>query len=205
MKKKSIYVLTAASLTMLVPAPGRFVYGMVLVFELIFLMLAGTLADSLAKKIKLNSLGSAFTFLVVISSTVLYRQVMMLFQPEAMFVLGINIYLVPVSLFVIGYLFMDLDLPLAQRLRTNMVHILTFSVYALVFFLVRDIFGYGTFTFFGPKHQIIEKVIIPAEKTGFFSILASVPGALILSGIVVYTHVVIRTKLSIIKKVEESK
>lgn len=50
MKKRSIYVFLSTSLAMLIPAPGRFVYGFVLVLELLFLMLIGTLSVSFAKK-----------------------------------------------------------------------------------------------------------------------------------------------------------
>ena len=49
MKKRSIYVLIATILTVLVPTPGRFVYGAALVIELNFIMLIGTLINSLVK------------------------------------------------------------------------------------------------------------------------------------------------------------
>ena len=49
MKKRSIYVLIATILTVLVPAPGRFVYGVALVIELNFVMLIGTVINSLVK------------------------------------------------------------------------------------------------------------------------------------------------------------
>ena len=51
MKKRSIYVLIATILSVLVPAPGRFVYGVALVLEVNLIMLIGTLVNSLVKKI----------------------------------------------------------------------------------------------------------------------------------------------------------
>ena len=39
MKRRSFYVFLAASLAMLIPAPGRFVYGGFLILELNLLML----------------------------------------------------------------------------------------------------------------------------------------------------------------------
>ena len=78
MKKRSIYVLIATILTVLVPAPGRFVYGVALVIELNLIMLVGTLINSLVKKIKLEELNTLIILITIISTTILYRQIMIL-------------------------------------------------------------------------------------------------------------------------------
>lgn len=202
MKRRSIYLLIATILAILVPSPGRFVYGVTLVLELNILMLIGTLSTSLVKQLKLQELNSLIVLVIIISSTILFRQIMIMFQPEIMLTLGFIIYLMPVSFFIIGYVFSNTDLPLAERLKFNMMHILTFSVYALLFFLLRDLAGYGTFTFFGKSHQIFEKVLIPENKTGFFSVFASIPGAMILSSILLFIHIYVRNMIAIIKKTE---
>lgn len=202
MKRRSIYLLIATILAILVPSPGRFVYGVTLVLELNILMLIGTLSTSLVKQLKLQELNSLIVLVIIISSTILFRQIMIMFQPEIMLTLGFIIYLMPVSFFIIGYVFSNTDLPLAERLKFNMMHILTFSVYALLFFLLRDLAGYGTFTFFGKNHQIFEKVLILENKTGFFSVFASIPGAMILSSILLFIHIYVRNMIAIIKKTE---
>ena len=205
MKRRSIYVLIATILTILVPAPGRFVYGLALVIELNFLMLVGTLANSLVKKIKLQELNTIIILLMLIASTIFYRQLMILICPELMLTLGYMIYLMPVSVFTFGYIFTNQDRPLSQRLKLNMLHVLTFSVYVLLFFLFRDLAGYGTFTFFGKGHQIYEKVIISPQNLGFFSLLASIPGALILSSILLFIHIFVRNEFEILYKSEDNK
>lgn len=205
MKRRSVYVLIATILAILVPSPGRFVYGVTLVLELNFLMLAGTLAHSLIRKIKLEEMNTLIIMIVIISTAILFRQIMIMIQPEVMLTLGFLIYLMPVSVFLFGYLFSNNDQPLAVRLKLNMFHVLTYSVYAILFFLLRDIAGYGTFTFYGPNHQIFEKVIISPEKTGFFSIFASIPGALILSSILLFIHIFIRNRFDIVRKAEVNK
>lgn len=205
MKRRSVYVLIATILAILVPSPGRFVYGVTLVLELNFLMLAGTLAHSLIRKIKLEEMNTLIIMIVIISTAILFRQIMIMIQPEVMLTLGFLIYLMPVSVFLFGYLFSNNDHPLAVRLKLNMFHVLTYSVYAILFFLLRDIAGYGTFTFYGPNHQIFEKVIISPEKTGFFSIFASIPGALILSSILLFIHIFIRNRFDIVRKAEVNK
>ena len=205
MKRRSVYVLIATILAILVPSPGRFVYGVTLVLELNFLMLTGTLAHSLIRKIKLEEMNTLIIMIVIISTAILFRQIMIMIQPEVMLTLGFLIYLMPVSVFLFGYLFSNNDQPLAVRLKLNMFHVLTYSVYAILFFLLRDIAGYGTFTFYGPNHQIFEKVIISPEKTGFFSLFASIPGALILSSILLFIHIFIRNRFDIVRKAEVNK
>ncbi len=205
MKKRSIYVLIATILTVLVPTPGRFVYGVALVIELNFIMLIGTLINSLVKKIKLEELNTLIILATIISTTILYRQILILICPEVMLTLGFMIYLIPISVFSFGYLFSNQHEPLAARLKLNMIHILTFSVYVLLYFLLRDLAGYGTFTFFGKAHQIYEKVLISPDNLGFFSILASVPGALILSSILLFIHIFVRNRFEMMGNAEESK
>lgn len=205
MKKRSIYVFLSTSLAMLIPAPGRFVYGFVLVLELLFLMLIGTLSVSFAKKMKLDQLKTIITLVSVVSASIFFRQLLILIQPEVVMVLGIVIYLVPISYFFIGYVFANQDQPLAARLKLNMIHMTTFAIYALAFFLVRDLVGYGTFTFFGSGMRIVEKVIIPADRIGIASFIASIPGATVLSAVILFSHIIVRNKYSIIKNTEETK
>lgn len=205
MKKRSIYVFLSTSLAMLIPAPGRFVYGFVLVLELLFLMLIGTLSVSFAKKMKLDQLKTIITLVSVVSASIFFRQLLILIQPEVVMVLGIVIYLVPISYFFIGYVFANQDQPLATRLKLNMIHMTTFAIYALAFFLVRDLVGYGTFTFFGSGMRIVEKVIIPADRIGIASFIASIPGATVLSAVILFSHIIVRNKYSIIKNTEETK
>lgn len=205
MKKRSIYVLIATILTVLVPAPGRFVYGVALVIELNFVMLIGTVINSLVKKIKLEELNTLIILLMIIATAILYRQIMILICPEVMLALGVIIYLMPVSVFTFGYIFSNMDQPVTQRLKINMIHVLTFSVYVLLFFLLRDLAGYGTFTFFGKGHQIYEKVLISPDNLGFFSIIASIPGALMLASSLLFIHIFIRNQFDIVSQMGERK
>ena len=202
MKRRSVYVLIATILGILIPSPGRFVYGVTLVIELISLMLIGTLTTSLVKKLKLEELSTIIVLMIIISTTILFRQIMILIQPEVMLTLGYIIFLMPVSVFMIGYVFIKDEKPLKEKLRFNMSHILTFSVYALLFFLLRDIAGYGTFTFYGANHQIYEKVLIVSDKIGVLSVFASLPGAFILSAVLLFIHLYVRNKFAIVRKAE---
>ena len=80
MKRRSVYLLIATILAILVPSPGRFVYGVTLVIELNLLMLIGTLSVSLIKKMKLEEINSLIVLILIIGSTILYRQFMIFHQ-----------------------------------------------------------------------------------------------------------------------------
>ena len=140
--------------------------------------------------------------MIIIATTILFRQIMIMIQPEVMLTLGYIIFLMPVSVFMIGYVFINEEKTLKEKLRFNMIHILTFSLYALLFFLLRDIAGYGTFTFYGPNHQIYEKVLIVSDKIGVLSVFASLPGAFILSAVLLFIHLYVRNKFAIVRKAE---
>jgi len=202
MRRRSIYVFLATTLAILVPSPGRFVYGLVLMLELNLLMLVGTSVVSLVKKIKLEQMMSVCVIFFILATTILFRQIFVILQPEIILTLGYIIYLIPVSLFMIGYLFSDTEKKLTDRLKLNMTHSLTYSVFAILYFLLRDLIGFGTFTFFGRNHQIYEKVIIDSDQLGVFSVLASIPGSLILSAILLYVYIFVRNKIDIYHKAE---
>lgn len=204
-KRRSIFVLAASSLAMLIPSPGRFVYGLILIVELNYLIFLGTLALSLANKLKLNQLKSTFVFTIILSATILFKQILIIIQPEAALTLGFIIYFIPLSLFVIGYLYSFEEEKTSFRMKFALSHSLTYSVFALLFFLVRDILGYGTITYFGNNMEIVEKLIFSADSTSITSALASIPGALILSSIIIATHTFLRNKFNILKTTEENK
>lgn len=205
MKRRSIYVFVSTSLAMLIPSPGRFVYGITLVLALNFLMLVGLIANSLVKKLKMNEESSIIILASIVFATIFFKQLVILINPEIMLTLGFIIYLMPISYFFLGYIFNDNNMDFSQRARFTFSHIITFSIYALLFFLVRDMAGYGTITFFGSNFQITEVVLIPEDKIGGFAILASIPGALIFSSLLLFFHIIIRNKVNIIRNTEVEK
>ena len=204
-KQKNIYITIVAFLAILIPTPGRFVYGFTVIFEMALLMVLGTLLDELIKKLKLTHLKTVLLMMIILFISVFYRQIIVILHPEVALVLGFVLYLPPISLFLMGFLFRNNDLPLKNRLLKNSILILTVIIFGLIFFLIRDILGYGTFTFFGNSHQIYEKVILTSDKLGIFSFLASIPGSLMLLGLFLYLHIFVSQKINIIKNAEVKK
>lgn len=202
MKRQSIFLYAPIYLALIIPTPGRFVFGFTIFLEMLLLTLVGTLMTSLIKKLDLEKMKTAIMLISIIATTILFRQILVIICAEIALTLGFVLYLPPISLFLIGILFKENDDPLKIRLKNNMSIISIFSVIGLAFFLIRDILGYGTFTFIGPNHQIFEKVLITSDNWAIFSFLASIPGALLLAGILLYIAILIRKKIHIIRNAE---
>lgn len=200
--KKSLFIYIAAYLAILIPSPGRFVFGVVIMLELFLLVVTGTLINSFVKKIKMDELNTIIIMLVLVCFAILYRQIIAILYPEIALVLGFVMYLPPVSLFLVGYIFTDMELPLGERMKSNVLDVSIFVISGLLFFLFRDIAGYGTFTFFGSNHQIYEKVLLNSDGVGIFTFFASIPGAMMLAGLILFTHICIRNKFQILKNSE---
>ena len=205
MKQKSFYIYVAAYLAILIPAPGRFVFGITLLIELLLLMFVGIFTNLLIEKLKLQPFKTIVLMFVLLTVTVLYRQIFIIFQPEIILTLGFTLYLPTLSLFLIGFLLDEANKSLKENLLLLLKELIFFILSGLVYFLIRDIFGYGTFTFFGPNHQIYEKILFAPDKIGIFTFFATIPGALFGEGIYLYLHFVIKQKIKVISNAEVQK
>lgn len=204
MTKQATYTYIAASLAFLIPFPGRFVYGVVLVIELLFLMLIGTAVTSAADKVKLGELRNVLALIAITSFTILYKEILILTQTEIAMTLGFLLYIPAASSFLIGYIFNKPETTILERIKVNMTHTSRFALFALFFFLIRDVFGYGTFTFFGSNHLIYEKILFDSDRISILSFLATIPGALILSSLILFIDVTVSHKMKILTKADEA-
>ena len=198
MKQRRSFMYIASFLALTIPTPGRFVLGFTLVLELYILEILGILLNSLVTKLKYNEIRTYFVIFFIISITLLYRQILVLTYTEIALNLGFLLYMPPVSFYLAHTLFTDYDEPLVKRLKSKLITTSFFSLMILLFFLFRDIFGYGTFTFYGKNHRIFEKVILNPEKVGLFTFFASISGALVLTGLTIYLYLFLRNKARII-------
>ena len=205
MKQKKSLMYIASFLTLTIPCTGRFVYGLTLLIELFILEIMGILINSLVTRIKLNEIRTYFVTFFIIAITIIYRQILVLTYTEIALTLGFLIYFPSVSVFLIHTLFTDYDEPIDVRLKTNLLTTLVFSLSILIFYLFRDIAGYGTFTFFGKNHRIYEKVIFSPDKIGIFTFFASIPGALVLTSLCIYLFLFLKNKLRIVSSKGEIK
>lgn len=202
MDQKTFNISIAAYLAILIPLPGRFIFGITLFIELILLAIVGTLILSLIKKLKLEEIKSFIVMISLVSFSILYRQILVITYSEIALTLGYYVFLPAVSILLLNFIFYSSETKLSLKLQSNIKNILIFSTFGLLFCLFRDIAGYGTFTFFGKNHQIFEKVLFNRSEAGIFSFVASIPGALVLSGILLFIQVVIKNKLRILRNAE---
>ena len=205
MKPKRSLMYIASFLMLTIAPTGRFVFGLTLVLELLLLEVFGILINSLVTKLKYDQIRTYFVMFFMISITILYRQILVLTYTEIVLVLGFLLYVPPVSIFLTHTIFSDYEEPLELRLKTNILNTLVLCVMILAFYLFRDVAAYGTFTFFGKNHRIFEKVLFNPNKVGIFSFFATIPGALVLTGLMIYFFLFLRNKFRIINSRGEKK
>jgi hypothetical protein len=202
MNKKSIYVYIAATLAMIIPAPGRFACGLILVLELNMLMLIGTLLRDLIRRLRLERTGELLLISMLISLTLLMRQIVVLIMPETAMQLGFVMYLPAVSSYFIGYMFGEEQNELGDALSRNMKHSALYSLFALTFFIIRDIAGFGTITYI-TADGIRQKVLFDSESITVMTFFATIPGALVCTAVVLIIHVFLFNKFRIVENAEE--
>ena len=205
MKQKKSFMYIASFLALTIAPTGRFVFGLTLIIELVLLEILGILINSLVTKLKFEQIRTYFVMFFMIAITVLYRQILVLTYTEVALILGFYLYFPPVSVFLTHTLFTENEGPLEVRLKNNLLQTLVFSVIILSFYLFRDIAGYGTFTFFGKNHRIFEKVLFNPNKVGIFTFFATIPGALVLTGLIIYLFLFLKNKFRIISSKGEAK
>lgn len=184
---------------MFIVAPGRFAYGIILVLELLFLMLTGTLFNYLLKILKMQKLSSITLLFFIVFDVLFFRQLLILTMPELALSLGFVIFLPAVSTFTFSFLFGKENDSLKEDLKNNLMNIFKTSVYGFFISLIRDILGYGTFTFIS-FNGLIEKVIFNSETNSFFTFFATIPGGIILYALVLVIYMLVLKRMDIIKK-----
>lgn len=202
MKKNNIFFYLTAYLALLIPAPGRFVYGFTLMTEVFLLSIIGGLSVLLIEKIKFDQLKSTLFILILVAFSILFRQVLIIINSQVALTLGLVVFFPPVSLFILNILFTLKTERFLVQFRHRIVKMLIFTLGGMMIFLIRDILGYGTFTFFGKNHFIYEKVLFDSNKIGVFSLLASIPGVLVILGIIYFLFIQFSKKFEILKNKE---
>lgn len=202
MKKNTMFFYLTAYLALLIPAPGRFVYGFTLMTEVFLLSIIGGLSVLLIEKIKFDQLKSTLFILILVAFSILFRQILIIINSQVALTLGFVVFFPPVSLFILNILFTLKTEKFLVQFRHRIVKMLIFTLGGMMIFLIRDILGYGTFTFFGKNHFIYEKVLFDSNKIGVFSLLASIPGVLVILGIIYFLFIQFSKKFEILKNKE---
>lgn len=202
MKQNNLYVFVAASLALLVPAPGRLAFGIILILSLNITMLIGTLFRKLISILKFDDLQSVLVAMMLVCVTMLQKLLLTFYNPVYALTLGFLLYLPSLSSFLIGYFFDPSREPLILELKDNMSQSLRFSLFALILFFLRDIFGYGTITFPASKGLLSIDLSVKPFLLQIGNFVASIPGTLVLVGLVIVFQLHIMRKMRIIANIE---
>lgn len=197
MNKRIYFIFIAASFALLVSAPGRLAYGLVLIVEMNLLVLASASFAAFVRRFEFGNLRKVVMLSFVIFATVLFRQILILFSPVIALTLGFVIFLPPVSVFLFGNVFAEKTPYPSDALRQSLV----FSAFALVFFFLRELLGFGTISFPMPN-GIGEARFFDSRSTAFCSLFASVPGALLLVVLCMAALLTVQRRMNIIEKSE---
>lgn len=204
MKKNIVFMYIAVTLAVLVPVPGRFGYGILLVLGINFLMLVATATGKLLDFISLDAMRPLCILVMLVCATVFFKQLVILYSPLCALTLGFVLYLPMMAVLMLGNCFENETLSLCDTLKQNMKDSAFFSLYALFFFLVRDIAGYGTITF--PAPSGLMKLILPQiMKLSPGSFWATIPGGIVLAGLLLAGISLVKKKCLIISRSNDLK
>lgn len=182
MNRNIVFMYIAVSLVMLVPVPGRLYYGIPVIMVLNLLMVLTTLFSKFMDFFKFYTLKPICILLMLVGITIFARQLLILYSPMIALTMGFIIYMPAIAVLMLGRFFDNRGMQLKMALSGNIRESGFFSIYAFVFFLLRDIVGYGTISF--PIPSGIFKLELPTlSYFSPFTFWASIPGALVLSGL----------------------
>lgn len=197
MNKQIYNIFTVISFALLIASPGRFAFGLIICAELFFLAICGLIVSALLEKLNLNQFKSILTIITLIFSTILYKQIIMWLFPLIALQLSFVFYLPAISSYMIGMIYKnDSKIKFSENIRI----ISFFSIFALVFYLIRDILGFGSFTF-PTLNGIFELVLFNSKTLSWSVFFASMPGALFLVSVSILIFVCIQKRFNIIERI----
>ncbi|MCR5495512.1 MAG: hypothetical protein K6F15_07740 [Treponema sp.] len=200
MSKKAISIYMAATCAIGVICPGRFVCGFIVAFEIVLLMLSGDLFRSLLSLLKIEKLNQVLLLLFVVYVTVMIKELLKFIMPMIALQMGFLFYLPAISTFTTVFLLEENNNSLVENLKSNTPASLLFAGYILLITLIRDIFGYGTLSL--PKVGApFELIIFNPESVSAMTFLATIPGSLVLTALILALFLFIENKIHILQKV----
>lgn len=202
MKNNIYYIFTSISFALLIAAPGRFAFGIIIGCELLFLIFSSLFFSFISKRLKLNEFNSVISVTGIVFATICYKLIVSILFPLIALQMSFVFYLPAVSAYIIGIVFRNLNNSTKQNALENLKITVFFVLFTLVFYLIRDIAGYGTFTVPG-ESGLIEKIIFSPDSFSWCTFFASIPGALVLVSIAILVFIFVHNKLEIVERTKE--
>ena len=183
---------------MFIASPGRFVFGVVICLELILLICINFLFSYLSKKLDLSEFNNVFSLVGLVFFACLYKQIVSIFFPIIALSLSFVFFLPVVTSFVIGISTNAFIEDLQKSFSKSVKFSVFFSLYALFIYLIRDILGYGTITYFAKNG--FGEIILLNDTFTWTTFFASIPGALFIVCVSILLFLIIQNKFKIIQR-----
>lgn len=196
MSFKKTFSCAAAALLMFVPAPGRLAAGVLLALEFDFLAISMAALNGVFSRPPLEDLKEPLLLALLVSIVILLSRLFSLFVPDLALQLGFAMYLPAVSSFLTAEVSSNAGVKTEDAVRGAARVCAAVSVGAVLFFLLRDVAGFGTITYFG-AHGMEQKVLFDSGETCALTFLATIPGALLMAGAILSLLALAMKKIAI--------
>lgn len=195
--RKKIYFYIAANLAMLIPVPGRLAYAIILLLLFNIQMLASTMLFHAIHRMNLANMRNSLLALTIIALGILYKQLVIIICPIAALTLSYCIFLPTLASVIIEFFFLSYERGVQTHVISNMKKSGIMSVFALFFFLMRDIVGYATITFPGLNRLVVIHLPYNPESTGIGVFFATIPGSLCFMALLLALYIFTAKKIQI--------
>lgn len=199
MTRKAVSIYMAMTCATSIVIPGRFAIGIIFAFEALFINFLGTLFRCLLNILKVKQVVSVLMCVFIVSMTIIFKQLLILFMPQTAMQLSFVLYLPAISSFSTAFLFDEERFSLVDDIKNTISPAVVFSIYMVIVTLFRDIFGYGTLTFPAPR-KMIEISLFPENYVFAGSFIATIPGALIFSAVLLCLFLEVENKFQILSR-----
>lgn len=197
-KNKLVYYYIASSLALLVPVPGRLAYGIAVLFLFNLQMLCATFVFHAIEHLSLQFLRNSIISFALVAVTVFYKQILIIFCPVMALTLGFCIYLPALATAVIEFFFAEYKKGIKIHLKTTMTKSLVITIFSFVYFLLRDLIGFGTLTLPCWKKILVLHLPFNPESTGASVFLATIPGSLVLISVLLTLFLAFNKKMKLV-------
>ena len=196
MSKKDIYLFITAIISVMIPVPANFAYIILILFNLNIIVLVGTGAKILIRKLSLGNLDKPLLLVFIVSLTIILKQLIVFYSPVIALTLSLAVYITPFATFLTGNLISNDTEDSKKLFKNNEITIGMFTLATLLISLLREILAYGTLSLPGRNGIIIFKTIF--NKIGLYSFFwGTIPGLFIISGVILAVVTFIQRKIEI--------
>ena len=199
MSKKDIYFFLAAIISVLIPVPAHFAYILFILFNLNVIVLVGTGAKILIRKLSLGNLDKPLLLVFIVSLTIIMKQLIVFYSPIIALTLSFAVYITPFASFLIGDLISNDTEDARELFKSNEIAIGKFTLAALLISMLREILAYGTLSLPARNGIIILKTIF--NKFGLYSFFwGTIPGMFIIIGVILAVVMFVQRKFEIVRR-----